>query len=468
MPQSTSVIQDERVRVLNEKDVRDGDYVVYWMQQSQRSECNHALEYAVQRANKLGQCLLVIFGLMDDYPEANLRHYTFMLEGLQETRRALANRGIRMVVRYGHPADIAIEAAESASLLVCDRGYLRHQREWRDRVAVAAPCCVEQVESDVVVPVDVTSNKREYAARTIRPKIRKHRDAYLVDLRTTPLEKDSLHLPADGLDLDDLAGVIESLQVDRSVGPVSNLYQGGTGEARRRLQDFLENHLDHYDTNWNRPETSDISHMSMYLHFGQISPVYIALKIRDSGNRQSDDRASYLEELIVRRELACNFVNFCADYDSYRAMPNWARATLLDHRNDKRAYIYTKKELDNAETHNPYWNAAMREMKHTGFMHNHMRMYWGKKMLAWTSTPEYAYRVVLELNNRYFIDGRDANSYANIGWIFGLHDRAFQSRAVYGKIRYMSQGGLKRKADPDAYVEKVDRLIEMVNGVSAP
>ena len=198
---ATQKIQDERVKHLNEKETRAGDYVLYWMQSSQRTEHNHALEYAVQQANELDQRLLVVFGLMDGYPEANLRHYTFMLEGLQEVENALKERGIKFVVRHGSPDEVALNAAGEASLIVTDRGYMRPQRGWRATVAEEADCLVTQVESDVVVPVELASGKRETAARTLRPKIHEHLEDFLVALDTTPVEKQSTNMGADGLDL---------------------------------------------------------------------------------------------------------------------------------------------------------------------------------------------------------------------------------------------------------------------------
>jgi deoxyribodipyrimidine photo-lyase len=164
-------IQDTRIQLLNDREVVQGRYVLYWMQQSQRADWNQALEYAVLEANRLGQGVVVVFGLMDDYPEANLRHYTFMLEGLRKTERALERRGIRMVVRRGSPPQVALELGREASLIVCDRGYLRHQRQWRSAMAREAVCQVVQVESDAIVPVEVASNKADIGARTLRPKI---------------------------------------------------------------------------------------------------------------------------------------------------------------------------------------------------------------------------------------------------------------------------------------------------------
>src|SRR5918998_3232523 len=201
---ATLKIQDERVQNLNETDAKDGDYVLYWMQSSQRAEQNHALEYAVQRANDLDQRLLVVFGLTDDYPEANLRHYTFMLEGLKDAQTALEERGIEMVVREGSPEEVALEAGEDASLIVTDRGYMRPQKKWREKVATEAGCLLTQVETDVVVPVELASDKREHAARTLRPKIGEYLEDFLVELKPTKPEKQSLDLQVDGVDLSDI------------------------------------------------------------------------------------------------------------------------------------------------------------------------------------------------------------------------------------------------------------------------
>lgn len=459
---ATKIIQDERIQHLNNKESQKRDYVLYWMQRSQRAEDNHALEYAIQQANDLKQPLLVVFGLTDDYPEANLRHFTFMLEGLQETRKALADRrGIKMVIRRGNPAEVALEVGRQASLIVCDRGYLREPKAWRRKVAAEAECRVTQVESDVIVPVEVVSNKSEYAARTIRPKIHKHLDDYLVELRTTPLDRDSLDLKVAGMDLSDVAAAVDRLDIDRSVGPVSHFFRGGTAEAKKLLRSFLEEKLDRYADHRNQPQTNDVSHMSKYLHFGQISPLYLVLQVQEAKGKPAKDKETFVEEVVVRRDLAINFVNYNEDiYDSFSCLPNWARETLMDHRGDEREHRYTRQEMEDAHTHDPYWNAAMKEMRYTGYMHNYMRMYWGKKILEWCNTPEYAYQTTLAINNKFFLDGRDPNSFANVGWIFGLHDRGWPERPVFGKVRYMSAGGLERKTDIKAYVEKVEALVE--------
>jgi deoxyribodipyrimidine photo-lyase len=451
-----NAIHQSRIQILNDLDLRRGAFVLYWMQQSQRAEYNHALEYAVQQANKLDQGVVVVFGLMDDYPEANLRHYTFMLEGLQETQAALAKRGIKMVVQKGNPADVAISAGRKASLIVCDRGYLRHQRQWRKNVARNAGCRVVLVESDMIVPIGVVSNKAEYAARTIRPKINKCLKDYLIEFKPTKIKKPSLKARLSGLDLSDIEAVAKKMSLDKSVLPVSGFFTGGTSRAKKIFKDFLNNRFEHYVENRNQPQTDDVSHMSKYLHFGQISPLYLALQILKTDKCFRDAREAYLEELIVRRELAMNFVYYTADYDSYKCLPAWAQKTLAEHKKDKREYIYTRRQLENCRTHDEYWNAAMREMKFTGFMHNYMRMYWGKKILEWSRTPEQAFKTTLAINNKYFLDGRDANSYTGVAWVFGVHDRAWFERPIFGKIRYMAASGLERKCDIRAYVEKVN------------
>jgi deoxyribodipyrimidine photo-lyase len=449
-------IQAERVAPLNDRsESADGDYVLYWMQQAQRAELNHALEYAVCRANELEQPLLVAFGLTDGYPEANLRHYRFLVEGLADVAAALARRAIPFVVRRGSPDDVALALAELASLLVCDRGYLRPQRQWRERVAREATCPVIQVESDVVVPVELASDKRETAARTLRPKIHRHLDRFLVPLPSARLKADGAGIDVPGEDLSDIDGLLDRLDLDRSVPPVP-LFSGGTTPAKKMLRAFVKDSLPTYAENRGQPQTNDVSHMSKYLHFGQISPVAIALELREAGGGENTE--AYLEELIIRRELPMNFVFYERDYDRYSALPEWARRTLEEHVSDERPYVYTRGQLERAETHDPYWNAAMTEMRATGYMHNYMRMYWGKKIIEWSKTPETAFRTTLYLNNKYFLDGRDANSFANVAWLFGQHDRGWTERPVFGKVRYMNAEGLERKADPKAYVAKVEQL----------
>jgi deoxyribodipyrimidine photo-lyase len=452
-------VEETRVRHLNDNAPdASGKYVLYWMQQSQRAAHNPALEHAVQLANERDQSVLVAFGLHERYPDASERSFAFMLEGLAETAAALAKRGIKLVLRRGRPDRVALELAGDASIVVCDRGYLRQQRGWREEVARRSRCRVVQVEGDVVVPVNEASDKAEYAARTLRPKIMQRVDDYLGALPALEPAKSSLPLRVSG-DFDPRRpnAILDALRVNRDVGRVRR-FIGGTGEARRHLTRFLRQDLAGYADARNDPANPSASRLSPYLHFGQISPVEIARKARAAESPSDGDRDAFLEELIVRRELAANFVEFEQDYDAFRCLPDWAKKTLAEHADDDRPDHYTARQLEGAKTHDRYWNAAMNEMKKTGYMHNYMRMYWGKKILEWCNTPEYAYRNALDLNNRYFLDGRDPSSYANVAWIFGLHDRAWTERPIFGKLRYMNAKGLERKFDVDAYVKWVDEL----------
>jgi deoxyribodipyrimidine photo-lyase len=449
------MIQETRVRALNERPATSGRYVVYWMQQSQRAEFNHALEYAIRSANDLGLPVVVYFGLTARFPEANRRHYLFMLEGLKEVGTALRERGIKMVVRHESPEAGVVQLAKEAALVVVDRGYLRIQRKWRKVAAKSLKCKLVQVESDVIVPVEEVSTKEEYAAATIRPKIHRHLDRYLVPLRRAGLKKKSTGLRLASLDLDNPDEICLSLDIDQSVG-AARLLKGGTAEAKRHLKRFIGQRLDRFGDLRNDPSVDYLSNMSPYLHFGQISPLYLALEALKSGSAGME---AFLEELVVRRELSMNFVLYNRDYDNYKSLPDWARKTLHLHRTDKREYTYTRRQLEDARTHDPYWNAAQSEMRYTGKMHGYMRMYWGKKIIEWSRTPRHAYRTALFLNNKYELDGRDPNGFAGVAWCFGKHDRPWAERRVFGTVRYMNDKGLQRKFDIDAYVAKIDSLL---------
>jgi deoxyribodipyrimidine photo-lyase len=455
------LIQNTRIQNLNDHERRaDGAYVLYWMQESQRARGNAALEMAIRGANKYGLPVVVCFGLMDGYPEANERHYAFMLDGLADCAAEFQARGIAFVLRRGMPGDVAVELSHKAAAVICDRSYLTVQRQWRTALAEAATCPVVQVETEVVVPVDVASDKSEYAARTIRPRIHRVWDEYLV-----PLDETEPEIPADGLplesdfDLSDPAALLSTLDLDRSVKPVKR-FRGGRVAALEMLNRFVDDVLDGYAKGRNEPSSAQTSFLSPYLHFGHISPVEMALAARDSGIGATEDRGSFIEELVVRRELAMNYANFAIGFETYDALPDWARKTLSEHAGDEREYVYDRAALEACGTHDAHWNDAMREMVHTGFMHNYMRMYWAKKILEWSATPEDAFNTTLALNNKYFLDGRDPNSYANVAWCFGLHDRAWTERQVFGKIRYMNANGLNRKFDMEAYTAFVDSVVK--------
>ncbi len=446
------MIHPERITPLNRRPARRGRFVLYWMQASQRASCNHALEFAVREANGRGLPVVVFFGLTPDFPEANRRHYRFLLEGLREVGNDLEKRGVAFVLRAVSPEKGALELCRDAALAVADRGYLRIQKAWREAVAREAPCPVVQVESDVIVPVESASPKEEFTAATLRPKIRARLPDFLHPLGETPVKRDALGLRLESLSPEDIDGVLRELPVDRSVRPAGG-FLGGTGEAGKRLRRFLAGALDRYDTERNIPGSDAVSDLSPYLHFGQISPLEIALAVRDSWHGNPTARESFLEELIVRRELAMNFVHYNPAYDAYEgAVPAWAKRTLEEHARDPREYLYGIRDLEAARTHDPYWNAAQREMVRTGKMHNYLRMYWGKKILEWSASPAEAFRAALALNNRWELDGRDPNGFAGVAWCFGKHDRPWGERPVFGKVRYMNAAGLRRKFDMGPYL----------------
>jgi deoxyribodipyrimidine photo-lyase len=361
---------------------------------------------------------------------------------------------ITFVIQKSSPDTGATELAKSASLIVVDRGYTKIERGWRKNVAENVTCPVAQVESNVVVPVETASQKEEYSAATLRPKIQRILKDYLNPMDTEVPKKTRINAELESLDFENIKKVVSELEIDHSVKK-SKKFVGGSAEAKKQLELFIKNKLEKYSELKNDPTKDCISNLSPYLHFGQISPSHIDLKLMETDNPNID---AYIEELIVRRELAVNFVLYNTNYDSFDCLPEWAKKTLNEHKKDKREYSYTTKELESAQTHDKYWNAAQKEMTITGKMHGYMRMYWGKKIIEWSKTPQQAYQTALYLNNKYELDGRDPNGFAGVAWCFGKHDRPWKERQIFGKIRYMNANGLKRKFDADKYVEQVNRL----------
>jgi deoxyribodipyrimidine photo-lyase len=452
------MIQPERILKLNDRPTRPGRYVLYWMQASQRAEYNHALEYAIREANEQKLPVVAFFGLTEHFPEANLRHYTFLVEGLQDAHTALEKKGVRLVVRHGSPEELLPDLASGASLVVTDRGYLRIQKIWREKAASRVPCAMFQVETDAVVPVEAASEKESYSAAVHRPRINKELCRFLVPLMETKVIRDSLNIRLASLNLKKSPeNLLRALSIDRSVPP-AKAFQGGTSRAKRLLDDFIARKLPHYAERRTDPSSDYSSGLSPYLHFGQISPLCIALKVRAAKTAPLEAKNAFLEELIVRRELSLNFVHYNDAYDTYASLPEWSQKTLKKHSRNKRPWLYSRKELEKARTHDPFWNAAQREMVVTGRMHNTMRMYWGKKILEWSPTPEEAFQTALYLNNKYELDGRDPNSFAGIAWCFGKHDRPWKERSIFGMVRYMNDEGLRRKYKIDVYVKKIGEL----------
>lgn len=462
------VTPPERLHVLRDADAPAAGPVVYWMQQAQRTRDNPALEHALALAARWDRPVCVVFGLDADDPGGTERAFAFMLEGLREVRDALRERGIGFACRLGAPHHVALEAAQSAAALVCDRGYLRHQRAWRQAVGRSAPCGVVEVEGEAVVPVAVASEKAEYAARTLRPKLWRQVERFAALPPRVHVQRgwDPDAVPPGTCDdvsdeLDQPLALARRLRVDTRAGSVSDWFEGGERAAAAALGRFCERGLHRYAELRNQPHTDAVSYLGMHLHFGQVSPVRALHEVRRVEGVDERALEAFAEELLVRRELALNHAWYVPDYDRYEGLPNWARATLAEHAADPREHAYGADALEAGATHDPAWNAAMREMRETGYMHNYMRMYWGKQILAWSADPEEAFERARALNDRYFLDGRDPNSYAGVAWVFGRHDRPWPERKVFGKVRSMVAAGLRRKTDPDAYAAKVERRVVM-------
>jgi deoxyribodipyrimidine photo-lyase len=300
------------------------------------------------------------------------------------------------------------------------------------------------------VPVEVASGKEEYSAATLRRKLQNLIPRFSVITDEQAPAVDSTRLEYESYSVSDIPKAISGLNIDRAVTP-SSVFQGGAKAAGKHLTDFIKHKLARYRDSKNDPNEDVLSQLSPYLHFGQISPLYIASEVARHGG---PDSLAFLEELVVRRELSMNLVHYHRHYDSFTGLPVWAQKTLLEHQNDHRPYLYSREKLEKALTHDPYWNAAQRELISTGKMHGYMRMYWGKKILEWAALPEEAYQTALYLNNKYELDGRDPNGFTGVAWCFGKHDRPWARRPIFGNIRYMNAEGLKRKFDADKYAGK--------------
>ncbi|MBN2252562.1 MAG: deoxyribodipyrimidine photo-lyase [Kosmotogaceae bacterium] len=452
-------MKTERIHRLNEMTSGHGEFVLYWMQASQRTYENHALEFAKQEAKTLGLPLVVLFIIVVNYPSANLRSFSFMLDGLRDVKYCLEDSGIRFVILKGNPADILPSVSENSAEIITDVGYLRHQIAWRRELASLVKCPVLAVEANVVVPVKTASIKEEYNAATFRRKVMELVPEFVNDYSPVEFRSSTPRIEFEGsLNLDELSPA----DLDKSV-PVVIGFRGGQEAAKAMLQRFIAMKIDRFEEDRNDPNCDCLSQMSPFLHFGQISPSWISRRVFESHSPGTD---AYIEELIVRRELSMNFAFYNLYYDSFRSLPSWAQKTLNDHRNDKRDPVYSLSQLERGETDDSYWNAAQSEMVLNGKMHGYMRMYWGKKLLEWNSDPETAIRVAIHLNDKYEIDGRDPNGYAGILWCFGKHDRAWPERPIFGKVRYMNSNGLKRKFDADAYVRKINGLITQQRNMS--
>jgi deoxyribodipyrimidine photo-lyase len=430
----------------------DGRCVVYWMNRAQRAADNPALDLAIDAGNALRKPVAVFFGLHAFVERANLRHYRFLVEGLPELAEALARRGVGFVLRRSpdHQLPPFLDAVRPA-LVIGDENPLRQTEGWRRTIAAALRVPFWTVDADVVVPSALLL-KEQYAARTIRPRIHARLREFLVTPKA-PRAVVRWRAPRGLQRLRPSLTLLDGFPCDRSITPVRG-FSGGRAEGRRRLRTFIRQRLASYDEDRNHPELDGTSMLSPYLHFGQLGPREVARAVQDAGSSHPDTEA-FLEQLIVRRELAVNFVTFNSRYDSLDGCEPWALRTLSRHARDRRSVLYTADQLEGGETHDPLWNAAQRQMVETGWMHGYVRMYWAKKILEWTRSPDEAFDLTVVLNDRYLLDGRDPNGYTNIAWaIGGKHDRPWQERPVSGTVRWMSFASTSKKFDAKRYIEQ--------------
>jgi len=448
-------MKNDRSRIIREGKPLQGP-VIYWMSRDQRANDNWALLTAQQYALERKSPLIVVFCLVPEFLGATIRQYAFMLKGLQETEAALTKKHIAFILLKGAPERVLPRFLKSvnAGTIVTDFDPLRIKRAWVNSVLQRIDIPMHQVDAHNIVPCWTASQKQEYAAYTFRPKIRKLLPRYL---KPCPLLKKHPYSLSTKLNVPDWRNVIRDLKVDRAVGEVTWL-RPGEKAAKRMLRNFIANRLHGYSRDRNNPVKDGQSHLSAYLHFGHISAATVAKVVQEAeGDPGSKD--AFLEELIVRRELSDNFCFYNDYYDSFDGFPSWAQKTLSKHRRDPREYVYSRQQFEDAVTHDELWNAAQQEMVKRGKMHGYMRMYWAKKILEWSRSPEEALATAVYLNDRYELDGRDPNGYAGIAWsIGGVHDRAWNERRIFGKVRYMSLGGCRSKFDVEEYIRYVKAL----------
>jgi deoxyribodipyrimidine photo-lyase len=433
---ANSIIENKnsRVQLLNAALFRaNARYVLYWAQVNRRARSNHGLAWAVELANRAGLPVLFYEGLTFDYPFASERFDAFILNGVPDTEHDLQRLGIGY--RFYHrrsrndPNDMLYRVAKDAAAVVTDDYPLFPARRYNASVPGKIGIPYYAVDSSCIVPMS-RFDKREYAAYTIRPKIKKLLPEYLRPMPETQVRH-------------------------KFPGPVRQV-QKPANPAHQKLRYFLKHNLHRYANLSNQPSESATSGLSPYLHFGHISSLEVAIAVQDYAREHKLLPDEFLEELIVRRELAFNFARFTANPESLDALPDWARKSLAKHANDKRDPVYSRDRFEQAQTHDPLWNAAQKELQLTGKIHGYYRMYWGKKIIEWSPAPEEALATALYLNDRYALDGRDPNSCTNILWCFGLHDRPWVERPIFGQVRYMSFDGMRRKTDVDAYIRSVE------------
>jgi deoxyribodipyrimidine photo-lyase len=445
-------INPGRIRILKEGTRKPGP-IAYWMSRDQRVSDNWALIYTLELAEKYRQQPVVFFCLVNDFLEATENHYSFMLGGLNEVGKKLKEKNISFFMLEGSPEKEIPGFIESYNIgiLVTDFDPLKIKRKWKNNLAKRINIPFYEIDAHNIVPCWIASGKQEYGAYTIRPKIRRLLPEYLYIFPGIKISKIKW---AGNEPINNWSKIIEdSKYINKNFK--ANKIKPGEREAKITLKRFLDSKINTYNSYRNDPTKDNLSCLSPYIHFGHISAQRIVLEVLDS-TASEEDKDSFLDELIIRRELSDNYCFYNSSYDSFNGFPSWAQETLNNHRLDRREYIYGVEEFEEGRTHDRLWNAAQLEMVITGKMHSYMRMYWAKKILEWSESPEEAQDIAIYLNNKYELDGRDPNGYTGIAWSMGgVHDRAWKERPIFGKIRYMSYGGSKSKFDVNLYVKSI-------------
>lgn len=444
-------VDQERSHLLQTGRPGDGP-VIYWMSRDQRAHDNWALLYAQEQALALEKPLAVVFCIDLEYPAANLRHFAFLLRGLEELQYTLKNYAIDFHLLQGAPDNILPLFLDKAhpALLVTDFDPLRIKKLWKKMVLEQCSVPAFEVDAHNIVPCWLASNKREYAAYTIRKKIQQLLPRFLTDFPDLQVHP-YVSTPASIQPV--TANTLLKQVKDKSVGEVDWL-KPGEKAGINLMEDFLTNGLHSYSTERNNPCLDGQSNLSPYFHFGHLAPQRVAWEVEQS-NATRDDKEEYLEELIIRRELSDNYCYYADDYDRYSAFPDWAKKSLDKHRKDIRPYLANLQILENALTEDMLWNRCQQDLVQKGKLHSYLRMYWAKKILEWSVSPEEAMANALFLNDKYSLDGRDPNGYAGVAWsIGGVHDRAWADRSIFGKIRYMNKNGCKRKFSVTDYIKR--------------
>lgn len=439
-----------------EKIKQGSEGVLYWMSRDQRVQDNWALIHAQHLAVKENLPLHICFCLVVPKSElSTLRHYSFMLKGLKEVAKECKKLDIQFHLLHGPPGDVLPGFVSDRNLgaVVTDFSPLREPLQWLKDVKkkLSKDIPLIQVDAHNIVPCWEASPKLEYAARTIRGKITKLLPEFLTDFPLVEKHPCTATRTAKSIEWDE---TLASLKVDRTVEE-TEWAKPGTKAGVAMLESFIDVRLKLFDTQRNDPNAMALSQLSPWIRFGHLSAQRVALQVQQSGRKKGLSVASFIEELVVRRELTDNFCFYNDKYDRVEGAYEWAQKTLKEHAKDKRPHLYSREQLEKAKTHDNLWNAAQNQMVTEGKMHGFLRMYWAKKILEWTPSPEEALSIALYLNDRYELDGQDPNGFVGCMWsICGIHDQGWAERPVFGKIRYMNYKGCLRKFDVARFERK--------------